>query len=103
MRCGATDRKRGMPPRFPPVRGETKHRDRFRRLLSENGVQTAVHYPVPIHFQEAYSHLGYLEGSFSVSERNAKEVVSLPCSPFTREDEIAYVAEMIRSIGHNIL
>jgi dTDP-4-amino-4,6-dideoxygalactose transaminase len=80
----------------------TKQRDEFRRFLAEKGVQTAVHYPLPVHFQEAYAHLGYAEKSFPVSERNAMEVVSLPCSPFAGEDEIAYVAETIHSAERSI-
>jgi dTDP-4-amino-4,6-dideoxygalactose transaminase len=74
----------------------TKNRDRLRDRLAENGIQTAVHYPRPVHLQQAYAHLGYQDGSFPVSERNAREVLSLPLSPFTRQDEIVAVAEAIR-------
>lgn len=74
----------------------TKNRDRLRERLAENGIQTAVHYPRPVHLQQAYAHLGYQEGNFPVSERNAREVLSLPLSPFTRQDEIVAVAEAIR-------
>jgi dTDP-4-amino-4,6-dideoxygalactose transaminase len=74
----------------------TKNRDRLRDRLAGNGIQTAVHYPRPVHLQQAYAHLGYQDGSFPVSERNAREVLSLPLSPFTRQDEIVAVAEAIR-------
>ncbi len=73
-----------------------KNRNRLRERLTENGIETAVHYPRPVHLQEAYAHLGYQEGSFPVSERNAGEVLSLPLSPFTRQDEIVAVAEAFR-------
>lgn len=76
-----------------------KHRNKLREALAENGIQTAVHYPRPVHLQQAYAHLGYPKGSFPVSERNAEEVLSLPLSPFTRLDEIVAVAEALRSLG----
>lgn len=73
-----------------------KNRNRLRESLAVNGIETAVHYPRPIHLQEAYAHLGYQKASFPMSERNAGEVLSLPLSPFTRQDEIVAVAEAIR-------
>jgi dTDP-4-amino-4,6-dideoxygalactose transaminase len=74
----------------------TGNRNRLREHLAENGIQTAVHYPRAVHLQQAYAHLGYREGAFPVSERNALEVLSLPLSPFTRQDEIVAVAEAIK-------
>jgi dTDP-4-amino-4,6-dideoxygalactose transaminase len=49
--------------------------------LTESGVGTGVHYPIPLHLQKAYAHLGYNEGSFPVTERVASEIVSLPMFP----------------------
>ncbi|MGB6063279.1 MAG: DegT/DnrJ/EryC1/StrS family aminotransferase [Desulfomonilaceae bacterium] len=73
-----------------------QNRDILRERLTENGIETAVHYPRPVHLQQAYAHLGYQQGSFPVSERNASEVLSLPLSPFTRQDEMVAVASAIR-------
>lgn len=75
----------------------TQNRDVLRKRLAENGIETAIHYPRPVHLQQAYAHLGYQQGSFPVSERNAREVLSLPLSPFTRQDEMVAVAGAIRS------
>jgi dTDP-4-amino-4,6-dideoxygalactose transaminase len=49
--------------------------------LTDSGVGTGVHYPIPLHLQKAYAHLGYNEGSFPVTERVASEIVSLPMFP----------------------
>ncbi len=53
-------------------------RDQVQELLRTQGVSTGIHYPVPIHFQEACVHLGYRRGAFPVSERAAERVLSLP-------------------------
>ena len=59
-----------------PVRVE--ERNAFRKSLSEKGVETAVHYPVPLHLQPAYAFLGGKRGDFPVSEKACETVVSLP-------------------------
>ncbi|MDY3554356.1 DegT/DnrJ/EryC1/StrS family aminotransferase [Gemmata sp. JC717] len=53
-------------------------RDAFRSRLAARGVQTLIHYPVPVHLQPAYAHLGGREGDLPETERAAREVVSLP-------------------------
>ena len=67
-------------------------RDEFRAHLEANGVATAVHYPIPIHLQPAYRELGYSVGDFPVTERLAREIVSLPMHPFLTEADVQYVA-----------
>jgi dTDP-4-amino-4,6-dideoxygalactose transaminase len=56
-------------------------RDELREALASHGIGTGLHYPVPIHLQPAYAHLGLGPGSFPVAERLAKEVLSLPMYP----------------------
>jgi len=53
-------------------------RDELQDYLKKKGVQTQIHYPIPIHLQEAYRDLGYQEGDFSVAEMSAKKELSLP-------------------------
>jgi dTDP-4-amino-4,6-dideoxygalactose transaminase len=59
----------------------TKQRDALQLYLSEQGIQTAIHYPVPVHLQEAYAYLGYRKGSFPVTGELAETSLSLPLFP----------------------
>jgi dTDP-4-amino-4,6-dideoxygalactose transaminase len=56
-------------------------RDAFQAYLAEAGIGTGIHYPIPLHQQRAYRHLSYKAGDFPVTERIAKEIVSLPMFP----------------------
>jgi dTDP-4-amino-4,6-dideoxygalactose transaminase len=71
-------------------------RDALMAYLSEQGVETIIHYPVPVHLQEAYKDLNMGKGSLPVAEKAAEEIVSLPLYPEMRQDEIEFVAECIR-------
>jgi dTDP-4-amino-4,6-dideoxygalactose transaminase len=73
----------------------SERRDQLRRWLQARGVETEIHYPVPIHLQRSYRHLGYSRGSFPVAEKLAGQVLSLPIFPELTEDEIEHVAESI--------
>ncbi|UCE88914.1 MAG: DegT/DnrJ/EryC1/StrS family aminotransferase [Pseudomonadota bacterium] len=70
-------------------------RDSFCASLKDDGIPTAVHYPVPVHMQEAYSDLGYGAGSFPVAERMAHEVVSLPMFPHITKAQQDLVIEAV--------
>ena len=72
-----------------PVR--VKHRDNVMKKLSDKGVRTLIHYPIPIHLQEAYRDLGYKKGDFPISEKCCDEILSLPMYPELSEKEIQYV------------
>jgi dTDP-4-amino-4,6-dideoxygalactose transaminase len=72
-----------------------QERDAVRRHLQERGVGCAVHYPVPIHLQEACQSLGYAEGTFPIAENLADEFVSLPMFPELTEEQIDYVARCV--------
>lgn len=68
------------------------NREAFQAFLSEAGIGTGIHYPIPLHQQKAYKHLGYDTGDFPVTERVAKEIVSLPMFPQltnAQQDEVA--------------
>ncbi len=74
----------------------TDERDALQAFLKESEIRTLIHYPVPIHLQEAYRELGYREGDFPVSEGASREVLSLPCFPEMTDAEVEEVAETIR-------
>ncbi|ANL31290.1 DegT/DnrJ/EryC1/StrS family aminotransferase protein (plasmid) [Rhizobium phaseoli] len=59
----------------------SRDRDELQRVLSAEGIQSGLHYPIPVHLQKAHADLGYKTGDFPVSEAAAKEVLSLPIYP----------------------
>lgn len=71
-------------------------RDALQQLLKEQGIESAVHYPIPLHRQPMYAELGYEEGSLPEAERAAREVLSLPIYPELRDDEVDRVVSAIK-------
>jgi dTDP-4-amino-4,6-dideoxygalactose transaminase len=69
------------------------NRDQVMDSLAQEGIGSGVHYPVPIHLQEAYRSLGHGPGSFPVAEKCAAEFVSLPMFPELTSQQLAYVAQ----------
>ena len=65
-------------------------------FLNERGVGTVIHYPIPVHLQEAYRDLGHSRGSFPVAEQYAGQILSLPMYPELPEESVASVAALIR-------
>jgi dTDP-4-amino-4,6-dideoxygalactose transaminase len=70
-------------------------RDRFRDRLRAQGIETLIHYPIPLHLQEAYADLGYRRGDLPVTEAVAGEVLSLPISVGLSSAEVDAVAEAV--------
>jgi len=64
--------------------------------LKSKGIGTAIYYPVPLHLQNCFSHLGYKRGALPEAERAAAEVLSLPVYPELSRDQLDYVIETIR-------
>ncbi|MFO7606545.1 MAG: DegT/DnrJ/EryC1/StrS family aminotransferase [Desulfurivibrionaceae bacterium] len=73
-----------------------KNRDQVFSRLAEKGISCGIHYPVPIHLQQAYSGMGWDKGSFPVAEMHAGEQLSLPMFPELTEQQINYVAAEIK-------
>jgi dTDP-4-amino-4,6-dideoxygalactose transaminase len=72
-----------------------RNRDKVIKKLNEAGIQTGIHYPIPIHLQNAYKHLGHKAGSFPVAEEQALKEVSLPIYPELTNSKIDYVSEKL--------
>lgn len=97
----------GGPVQAPAVRPGVRHvyhvytvrvreRERFQQALRERGVQTGIHYPIPLHLQPAHTDLGYVRGDFPHAERAAEEVLSLPIFPELTEPQVEQVAMAVR-------
>ncbi|QOW10632.1 DegT/DnrJ/EryC1/StrS family aminotransferase [Kaistella flava (ex Peng et al. 2021)] len=70
-------------------------RDELQQYLTENGIQTLIHYPIPPHKQKAYKYYNHL--TFPITEKIHNEVLSLPISPFMEEEEVQKVIELINN------
>ncbi len=70
-------------------------RDKLQGHLEERGIKTMIHYPVPVHLQEAYKDTGYPAGSFPVSEKLAREILSLPMFPQLTDEEVSAISEEV--------
>ena len=76
----------------------TQNRDAFMAALAENDVFCGIHYPVPLHLQDAYRSLGYKKGDFPVAEKCCEQLISLPMFPELTSEQISYVVEKIKNI-----
>jgi dTDP-4-amino-4,6-dideoxygalactose transaminase len=74
---------------------ETPERDRVRAALEDVGIQSAVHYPVPIHLQKAYAYLNYRTGDLPVTEALCERCLSLPIYPELSKENISRVASVL--------
>jgi dTDP-4-amino-4,6-dideoxygalactose transaminase len=97
----------GLPLRLPEAAPGRRHvwhlfvvlhpeRDRLRAELEARGVHTGLHYPVPVHLQKAYRHLGHREGDFPVAERVGRECLTLPLFPEMTARQQDTVVEALR-------
>lgn len=71
-------------------------REPLRKHLNDNGIQTGLHYPIPLHLQKCYSYLGYKAGDFPVTEKYAKSLLSLPIYPGMTGAETEVVSAEIK-------
>ena len=80
----------------------SQRRDQLAKHLETNGVEAAIHYPVPIHLQTSYrTNFGYSEGSFPIAERLAGQVLSLPIHPAITEEEVRTVSRLVRETANS--
>jgi dTDP-4-amino-4,6-dideoxygalactose transaminase len=92
----------GSPVRFPAEAAYAKHvyhiyalhaanRDALHKILGDKGIATGFHYPVPVHLQACFAHLGHKAGDFPVTEKLAAEEISLPMFPELTDEQIAEI------------
>jgi dTDP-4-amino-4,6-dideoxygalactose transaminase len=75
----------------------TADREALQAALQAEGIQTGIHYSVPVHLQPAYADLGYARGSFPQSERAAAEVLSLPLYPEMTDAQLEAVSRVVQA------
>lgn len=75
---------------------QVANRSQVEAGLKARGIPTAVHYPVPLHFQPVFASLGYAKGSFPVSEAAAERVLSLPMHPYLTEAQQAEIVQGLK-------
>jgi dTDP-4-amino-4,6-dideoxygalactose transaminase len=81
---------------------ETDHRDEVQRHLHGLEVETGIHYPIPVHLQEACAHLTYRAGDFPVTEAAARRILSLPMYPELAESQIERVAAALAAAAQAV-
>jgi dTDP-4-amino-4,6-dideoxygalactose transaminase len=74
----------------------TEQRDDLRAHLRAAGISTAIHYPIPVHLQRGFRHLGYASGDLPHTERACKEVLSLPIYPELTDEAVMYIVNSVR-------
>lgn len=72
-----------------------KNRDKLRKYLLDKGIDTGIHYPIPVHLQSSYAYLGLDSGKYPITESYSKEIISLPLYPELTNDQIQYIVNSI--------
>ncbi|NEO82879.1 MAG: DegT/DnrJ/EryC1/StrS family aminotransferase [Spirulina sp. SIO3F2] len=76
---------------------QTRQRDELKAYLLSQGIETAIHYPIPIHLQPAANYLGYSRGSFPVTEEQATQILTLPVHQYLEPQEIECIAQHVNT------
>ena len=75
-----------------------KNRDRVAEGMKQKGIAVLIHYPIPLHLQEAYKELGHKAGDFPVAEGISREILSLPMFPHMTKKQIKYVCDSLKEL-----
>jgi dTDP-4-amino-4,6-dideoxygalactose transaminase len=76
---------------------QVERRDELKLFLEHRGIPTMIYYPVPLHLQKAYHNPGYGEGSFPVTEKLSKTVISLPIHTEMKPAELEFICDAIKN------
>lgn len=83
---------------YSVLAGSLEEKKSIIQKLKEEGIPTAVYYPIPLHLQAAYKSLGYKKGSFNVSEKISERIFSLPMHPYMTDENINKIVNTIKSV-----
>jgi len=82
---------------------QTQYRDELKEYLSVNDIDTAIHYPFPIHLQPASKKLGYKTGDFPITEKQSKEILTLPVNQYITENDIQRIIKVLNEFKSKII
>ena len=74
---------------------QVENRDKLKKHLKNKGIETAIHYPIPIHLQKASKFLGYKKGSFPNTEKQSTKILTLPINQYLKKSDIIYICKEI--------
>jgi dTDP-4-amino-4,6-dideoxygalactose transaminase len=77
---------------------QTKDRDKVANYLKKNNIGTAIHYPIPLHLQPAAKYLGYKKGDFPKTEKQSKEILTIPIHQYLTKKELRKVVDTLNKI-----
>jgi len=78
---------------------QVENRDLLKEKLAEVGIETGIHYPIPIHLQPASFNLGYKKGDFEITENQASRILTLPVNQYLTNNEISEVANQVNKLS----
>ena len=90
-------RRQGIKQVFHTYIIQVKNRSELVKYLNEHGVETKIHYPIPIHLQRPCRELGYKKGNFPVCEKQAESILTLPIHQHLTEEQIYYITDLIKN------
>ena len=91
------ERKKGFIETFALYMARFKKRDNLRSFLIKNKVEVKIHYPIPLHLQEAAKKIGYKKGDFPEAEKQAKELLTLPVHQYLNKKQLYFMINKIKN------
>ena len=82
---------------------QTEHRDKLKEYLFSNGIDAAIHYPIPIHLQPASKKLGYKERDFPITKKQSEQILTLPINQFLSKVELERIISAINQFEKDFL
>lgn len=97
-----------IPPRDPEARHvfhlymvRVKKRNELLRFCLQKGIEAKIHYPILLPYQECAKHLGYKKGDFPMAERDVSSIITLPCHPYLKDEELTYMINTVSQFYHH--
>ena len=76
---------------------QTSNRDQLKKYLIKKGIETAIHYPIPIHLQPSAKKIGHKEGDFIKTEQQSKRILTLPIHQYLKESDIFKISQTVNN------